>query len=108
MCQALLLLTCERQRIETKYIANEVNPVWDEVFTFQIEKKDSNLRVTIMDRSTLGSDEFQGIVVIPLSTIEDQLKHDNYYELKGKDQKEPWPGKIRLGLQWVYSKVKYF
>lgn len=103
-----VVLTCERQRIETKYISNEVNPVWDEVFTFQIERHDSNLRVTIMDRSNLGSDEFQGMVVIPLSTIADQLKHDNYYELKAKDQKEPWPGKIRLGMQWVYSKVKYF
>lgn len=102
------VLTCERQRIETKYIPNEVNPTWDEVFTFQIERHDSSLRVTIMDRSTLGSDEFQGSVVIPLASLADQLKHDNFYELKSKDQKEPWPGKIRLGLQWVYSKVKYF
>jgi hypothetical protein len=60
-----------------------------------------------MDHSTLGSDEFQGQVVIPLNTIADQLKHDNFYELKAKDN-QPWPGKLRLSLQWVHSKVKYF
>ena len=102
-----VVLTCERQRIETKYIPNEVNPVWDEVFTFQIDRHDSNLKVAIMDRSSMGGDEFQGQLVIPLSTMADQLKHDNYYELKSKDN-QPWPGKLRLGLQWVYSKVKYF
>lgn len=102
-----VVLTCERQRIETKYIPGEVNPVWDEVFTFQIERHDSNLKVSIMDHSTLGSDEFQGQVVIPLNTIADQLKHDNFYELKAKDN-QPWPGKLRLSLQWVHSKVKYF
>ena len=103
-----VILTCERQRIETKYIPGEVNPVWDEVFTFQIEKKDSVLKVNIMDRSTIGSDEFQGQVVIELNSISDQLKHDKYFELTTKDGKAPWQGKIRLGLQWIHSKVKYF
>ena len=103
-----VILSCERQRIETKYIPNDLNPVWDEIFTFNIERGDGELKVVIMDRDTIGNDDFEGQVSIPLKTLQDQLKHDNYFELRGKDPKEPWMGKIRLGLQWVWSKVEYF
>jgi len=103
-----VILTCERQRIETKYIPNDLNPVWDEIFTFNIERGDGDLKVVVMDRDTIGNDDFEGQVSIPLKTLQDQLKHDNYFELHAKDAKEPWTGKIRLGLQWVWSKVEYF
>lgn len=103
-CNPYAVLTCEKQRIETKYIPDEVNPVWDEVFTFQIEHKDAILKIAVFDRS---GDEFLGLVQLPLSSIDDQLKHDSYYELKGKNE-EVKQGKIRLGLQWIWSKVSYF
>jgi len=101
------VLTTEKQRIETKYVPGEVNPVWDEVFTFQIEHKTSDLKIGIFSRSTLGEGVFLGLVQVPLSSIEDQLKHDSYFDLKGKSG-EPVFGKIRLGLQWIWSKTKYF
>ena len=103
-----VILRCERQRIETNYIPNDLNPVWDEIFTFNIERGDGDLEVVVMDRDTIGRDDFEGQVSIPLKTLQDQLKHDKFFELRGKDPKEPWMGKIRLGLQWVWSKVEYF
>lgn len=35
------------------------------------------------------------------------MKHDNWYPLNNKDGEEH-KGRIRLMLQWVYSKTQYF
>ena len=102
-----VVLTCEKQRIETKYVPGEANPVWDEVFTFQIEQKDSSLKIGVFNHSTLRDDEFLGLVQVPLASIEDQLKHDTYFDIKGKGGEQDL-GKIRLGLQWIWSKKAYF
>lgn len=35
------------------------------------------------------------------------MKHDLWFDLSDK-QGNPFPGRVRLMIQWVYSKVQYF
>jgi len=35
------------------------------------------------------------------------MKHDSWFDLSDKDG-GPYQGRVRLMLQWVYSKVQYF
>jgi Ca2+-binding EF-hand superfamily protein len=103
-----VILNCESQQIETRYISNDLNPVWEETFTFQIEKGTDDLSVTVMDHDTLGRHDFEGQVFIPLQSIKDQMKHDQFFDLHGKNPIEPWQGRIHLTLQWIWSKESYW
>jgi hypothetical protein len=103
-----VILSCENQQIETRYISNDLNPVWDETFTFQIQKGTEDLSVIVMDHDVIGRHDFEGQVEIPLQSISDQMKHDQFFDLHGKNPSEPWQGRIHLTLQWVWSKVKYW
>eukprot|EP00359_Climacostomum_virens_P007038 CAMPEP_0204903122 /NCGR_PEP_ID=MMETSP1397-20131031/4060_1 /ASSEMBLY_ACC=CAM_ASM_000891 /TAXON_ID=49980 /ORGANISM="Climacostomum Climacostomum virens, Strain Stock W-24" /LENGTH=470 /DNA_ID=CAMNT_0052071707 /DNA_START=905 /DNA_END=2314 /DNA_ORIENTATION=- len=103
-----VILSCENQQIETRYISNDLNPVWEETFTFQVQKGNEDLQVIVMDHDTLGRHDFEGQVFIPLATIADQMKHDQFFDLNGKNPSEPWQGRIHLTLQWIWSKEKYW
>jgi hypothetical protein len=102
-----VILMCERQKIETKYVTNDLNPVWNEVFTFQIEHGNDDLKVIVMDHDNIGTDDFEGQVSIPLKFLKDQMKHDQFFDLQGPKPNMPWQGRIHLGLQWIWSKAKY-
>jgi hypothetical protein len=60
------------------------------VFSFRIVTGTDPLVAIVMDEDQLRSDQFEGKVEIPLETIKDQMKHDVYYDLKGKDPVKPW------------------
>jgi Ca2+-binding EF-hand superfamily protein len=103
-----VILSCEGQQIETRYISNDLNPVWEETFTFQIQRGTEDLSVIVMDYDTFGKHDFEGQVIIPLQSIADQMKHDQFFELHGKDPSDPWQGRIHLNLQWIWSKARYW
>jgi Ca2+-binding EF-hand superfamily protein len=103
-----VILSCENQQIETRYISIDQNPVWDETFTFQIQKGTEDLSVIVMDHDVTGRHDFEGQVEIPLQSIADQMKHEQFFELQGRDPSEPWQGRIQLTLQWIWSKTRYW
>ena len=112
-----VILECESQRVQSKYIPETLNPVWKEEFTFEIESNSAVLKVVVMDRDALLSDDYEGEVEIPLSILKDQMKYDQYFPLKNIDgskkgektleNPKEYYGKIHLSLQWIWSKVKY-
>lgn len=46
-----VIVTCEKQRIETRYLTGTLNPVWNEAFTFKIENGRDPLKVIVMDHA---------------------------------------------------------
>jgi len=105
------VLTCDAQQIETQVKWDTLNPVWNEAFTFQITKPDAVLLVVVMDRDKVGSDDFLGQIPIPLTNLDDQLTHDEWFELKNQNNqvldvqpKATGRPRIHLGLQWTKSK----
>lgn len=101
------ILQIEDQRIETSVKSGTLSPVWNESFTFDIMQGKDVLKVTIMDKDRFGGDDFEGMAVINLNTLRDQMKKDEWFNLVDQAGK-PAQGRVRLMLQWVYSRVQYF
>lgn len=102
-----VVLQIEDQRIETNYKKSTLNPVWNESFTFEIVHGSEPLQIVAMDKDFYGKDDFEGMCDFSLANLQDQMKHDQWLDLKDENG-QPSQGRIRLMLQWVYSKVQYF
>lgn len=81
--------------------------MWNESFTFDIYHGRDNLKISVMDKDTFGNDDFEGQCFVNLQDLRDQMKHDLWFDLLDRDGRQH-QGRIRLMLQWVYSKVQYF
>jgi hypothetical protein len=102
-----VILSIEDQRIETNYKKSTLSPVWNESFTFDIMQGRDQLKIVVMDKDTFGNDDFEGQCTVSLNMLRDQMKKDEWFQLVDKDG-GPFQGRVRLMLQWVYSKVQYF
>lgn len=101
-----VVLQCNGQSVETGTVAG-LFPTWDESFSFPITSKEHSLQLTIMNRGMFGN-KFIGKISVPLSVLNDQLKHEQYFTLQAETEGEKWQGKVCLELQWIWSKVKYY
>lgn len=61
-----------------------MNPVWNEVFTFDVETGKERLQVTIYDKDDFGSDDFEGQFTVSLDGLKDQGQHDVWYDLQSQ------------------------
>ena len=100
-----VVLEIEDQRHETNVKSSTLAPVWNESTTFEIIQGREALQVVIMDKDSFGNDDFAGQVYIPISELlKDQMKHDLWFELEDANG-NPFQGRIRLMMQWIFSKV---
>lgn len=63
-----------------------------------------DLQIVIMDYDQYSRDDFTGQVTIPLNRLRDQLKHTETFDLYDRNG-SLGKGKIKLGLQWIHSRV---
>ncbi|XP_004306824.1 PREDICTED: elicitor-responsive protein 3-like [Fragaria vesca subsp. vesca] len=78
-----------------------VNPEWNESFLFTVTDDVTELRLKIMDKDTLSSDDFVGEATIPLDPalfIHGSLPPTSY-NVVNKHQKHR--GEIKLGLNFT-------
>ena len=54
----------------------ELNPVWNEVFTFDVDTGKELLEVQAFDKDDFGSDDFLGQFSLKLDGYRDQQPHD--------------------------------
>jgi C2 domain/EF-hand domain pair len=101
-----VIVECGDHKIETSILYNTLNPIWQEVYSFPVLSKGLQLKLVIMSKGLFG-DKFIGKISIPLKSLYDQLKHEQYFSLSGETEGEKWQGRIFLELQWIWSKVKY-
>ena len=45
---------------KTHYIKQELNPVWNEIFTFDVETGREELKIEVYDKDDFGADDFEG------------------------------------------------
>mgnify|MGYP000926628667 CR=1 FL=1 len=64
-----VILECAGQTCQTKYHKSTLNPIWEESFTFDIFKGDEILKVLVMDKDAIKSDDFEGQCFIPLNSL---------------------------------------
>ena len=87
--------------------------MWDERFTFEIQTGSEDLQVIVAYKDDYNALETIGKVDISLEFLKDQMKHDEWFDLENHNldnlkQSAPLAGHIRLILQWIYCREKYF
>ena len=95
------ILEVGKQKIQTNYKQSTLNPYWDEAFTFEIESKGQVLNAIVMDKDSIGKDDFEGSSQIPISIFSDQLSHDQWFDLQGVTPGSGQCGRIHLIIQWI-------
>jgi Ca2+-dependent lipid-binding protein len=106
-CDPYVQLSMNNSKVLTSYKPTTLNPIWNEEFSLMAPNKNLSLKVEIFNKRKFGGDELIGTVLINLKTLEDQIKHDNWYKIQNTSGKQD-NGEIRLRLQFIWSKYKYF
>ena len=65
------------------------------------------LVIEVYDKDEVGTDDFEGMVQIPLRELESQFKYEEWYSLTERDG-SPTIGKIHLRLHFIWSKFLYY
>lgn len=90
-------------KLKSRVVQKNLNPYWDEKFSFRVEDLSKNLNVEVYDEDRYCNDDFIGKIKIPLSKLMDA---DNlslgiqWYPLQPTKNKSKLKdcGEIRLGL----------
>ena len=48
------------QTFRSNYVKQDLNPVWNEVYNFDVESGNEVLEVNVYDKDDFGSDDFEG------------------------------------------------
>lgn len=59
------------QQQKSNYIKQELNPVWNEVFTFDVETGKEVMEISVYDRDDFGTDDFEGKLEFDLEEFKD-------------------------------------
>ena len=75
---------------KSNYIKQDLNPVWNEIFTFDVETGKEVMEITIFDRDDFGTDDFEGRCEFDLDPFKDQAPHDLWFDLDGENPAAKW------------------
>jgi hypothetical protein len=104
-----VILVIGDDTIQTTYKKNDLNPVWNESFIFEIDHSQHQLLIQVMDKDTFGQD-FEGKAEVNLredQEIADQKKTIVWRELTDENG-NGGRGQIKLQIHWIYSRFRYF
>ena len=102
------VISIEGQKEETQFVESTLNPKWDETFKFDVKTAKDPLEILVLDRDLYSADDFQGKLTLNLMDFRDQMKTDKWYDLQSTNAKEMWQGEIRVDIQWIHSRIKFF
>lgn len=102
-----VILTLGNKKMTSAYRQGTLTPIWNEDFSFAVLDKKLVLDITVWHRDTF-KDEIHGSVKIPLSELSNQLKIEKEFELVPIGKDDTFSGTIRLRLQFLFSRYKYF
>lgn len=75
------------QEAQTKVVANNLNPCWEETFVFEVTNSTSKLRIEIWDHDTVGDDDPIGYVDIALKYLaHGELVAGDFYLKRPEDE----------------------
>lgn len=101
-----VVIQCGDKKVSSAVINSNLNPVWNEEFTFPVNSKNEVLSLVVQSKNMFGS-SFMGKVSIQLNTLLDQLKHEQFFQLTDEVGNKS-QGRIKIELQFIWSKVRFF
>ncbi|XP_061344347.1 C2 and GRAM domain-containing protein At1g03370-like [Gastrolobium bilobum] len=92
-----------KQRFKTKVIKKNLNPKWDEEFSFMVDDLNEELVISVMDEDKFFNDDFVGQLKVPISIVfDEEIKSlgTAWYSLqpKSKKSKNKESGEVRLSI----------
>ncbi|XP_054858736.1 multiple C2 and transmembrane domain-containing protein 2 isoform X2 [Eublepharis macularius] len=91
-------------RLQSYTVYKNLNPEWNQVFTFPVKDIHDVLEVTVFDEDGDKPPDFLGKVAIPLLSIRNGQQ--SCYVLKNKDLELPSKGLIHMELDVLFNPVK--
>ncbi|KAL9642180.1 hypothetical protein ABK040_007183 [Willaertia magna] len=95
------VLKFENQEFKTDVVWKDLNPKWNERFTFLVKNLNTNLNISVYDENKLSKGQLIGQVDFNCQELSDEEKHEVTLELK--NSKDEYSGKIHLKLTFVSS-----
>ncbi|GAU50961.1 hypothetical protein TSUD_378940 [Trifolium subterraneum] len=92
-----------KQRFKTKVIKKNLNPKWDEEFSFKVDDLKEELLISVMDEDKFLIDDFVGQLKVPMSLVfDEEIKSlgTAWYTLqpKSKKSKNKESGELRMSI----------
>lgn len=84
-------------------VQNDLNPVFNEVYTFPIVTGNDDLYIIIMDKDLSDNDECLGQISLPIQSLSNQMKHELWLDLQGVKPGESSQGRVHISLHWIWS-----
>ena len=106
MVNPYVILSIEGQKSQTDRINPSSDPVWNEIISFDIVTGREPIVIQVFDIADIGRDALIGETQIPLETLQDQYKHDEWFMLENP-KNAALGGKIRINLHWIHSRRKF-
>lgn len=79
-----------KHRSKTKVMKKNLNPFWDEEFSFRVGDLNEELIISVLDEDKYFSDDFLGQIKIPLAKVldaENLTLGTQWYQLQPKSKK---------------------
>mmetsp|Transcript_24407 Transcript_24407/g.68436 ORF Transcript_24407/g.68436 Transcript_24407/m.68436 type:complete len:759 (-) Transcript_24407:41-2317(-) len=106
MSDPYAMVHLEQRSMMTKVVLSNLNPEWQQTFTFKVSKPFGVLEVSIFDKALAGStDTFMGKANIPLVDLGDGETHQQWYKLGKRPDDDAdcqVSGEILLELQFTF------
>jgi len=99
-------VACEDNVFQTEVLRYTGRATFDEAFTAEVRTGMEEIQVVVLTYDPRSRDEVLGEVIIPVSRLKDQYRHDELFDLHGING-QPVSGKVHLVLHWIHSRVKY-
>lgn len=100
----LVILKCNGQKHRTTTKKKNLEPVWEENFTFRVTSPHESLEV-IMEDEDVTMNDFMGKVIVPLLYLEDKHLEKRWHPLLNSDGLEDGVnrGEVMLQLKWTFN-----
>jgi len=85
---------------KTKIIFKNLNPVWNEHFTFDITPETLEIVLDMWDYDRFTPDDFLGRVVIPLYSLKNKHTPAQWYQLQQRTTKDIISGSVELEISY--------
>jgi len=96
-----VVLKFENQEVKTEVIWKELNPKWNDRFTFVVKNISSVLHVSVYDENRLSKAQLIGSTDLNCQELADEVKHDFWLDLK--NSKDMNAGRIHIKCVFTSS-----
>jgi len=105
--QICVRINCGTVTVNTNLIfySSFKSAIWGEKFVFPIRTGQEKINVMLISKSSSSISKILGNIQISVSTFKDQILHEEWFNLSYDE--EIISNKVKLGIQWIYSKLLY-